>query len=81
MQETLEAEPGSCHPGTLHLVILANVTTMNRQALPVALCQSESKTNMVLVGKAVIRIFFFWLLSASSRFSSVNGHMAFHQVN
>lgn len=30
---------------------------MDRKALPVALCQSESKTAMFLVGKAVISIF------------------------
>lgn len=58
MEETLQAQPGSCHPGTPHLVILADVTTMDRQALPVALCQSESKTTIVLVGKAVSITFF-----------------------
>lgn len=58
MQETLQAQPGSSHAGTPHLVIFANITTMDRQELPVALCQSGSKTAMFLVGQTVTGGFF-----------------------
>lgn len=30
VQESLQAQPGSSPPGTLHLVILANLTTMEQ---------------------------------------------------
>jgi len=58
VQESLKAQLGSCPPGTLHPVILANLTTVEQQGLPVGYMSIWKQGKLFLVGKAGIRISF-----------------------